>query len=47
MMGTYYDKIESKELKNGIKWFYYKDSKIVDTAFVTYKTLYEIQIGKK
>lgn len=42
----YYDAIRSKELKNGIEWQYIKDGRVEDTAFMSYKELYEIQIGK-
>lgn len=42
----YYDSITSKEIKDGIEWSYIKDGKVEQTAFMSYKTLYEIQIEK-
>ena len=42
----YYDEIRSKEIKDGIEWQYIKDGKVEQTAFMSYKQLYEIQIGK-
>ncbi|KKK85119.1 hypothetical protein LCGC14_2776510, partial [marine sediment metagenome] len=41
----YYSSVKSKEKDNGIEWTYYKDGKPNGTAFMTYKQLYEIQIG--
>jgi len=43
----YYDSVSSKDIKDGILWFYKKDGKVVDTAFMSYKQLYEIQIAPK
>ncbi len=43
----YCDSIRSHEIRNGIMWEYIKDDKVFDTAFMSYKELYEIQIGKK
>ena len=40
------DRITSKEKGDGIEWTYYKDGKSTGTAFMTYKQLYEIQIGQ-
>lgn len=42
----YYDAVRSKDVKNGIEWSYIKDGKVEDTAFMSYRELYEIQIGK-
>ncbi len=39
------DRITSKEKGDGIEWTYYKNGKSTGTAFMTYKQLYEIQIG--
>ena len=42
----YCDKVTSKEKRDGIEWQYWKDGKVTDIAFMTYKELYEIQINK-
>lgn len=42
----YYDAVRSKEIRDGIEWSYMKDGKVEDTAFMSYKQLYEIQIEK-
>ena len=41
----YCDSIRSKELRDGIMWEYIKDDRITDTAFMSYKQLYKIQIA--
>jgi len=41
------DKIESKETEHGIEWEYFKDGKVIDTAFMTYKELYLILADKR
>ena len=43
----YCDKIESKETEHGIEWEYFKDGKVIDTAFMTYKELYLILADKR
>lgn len=40
------DKVESKETEHGVEWEYYKDGKVIDTAFMTYKELYNILASK-
>lgn len=42
----YCDKVDSKETEHGIEWSYYKDGKVIDTAFMTYKELYNILANK-
>lgn len=41
---SFCDKVTSKEKADGIEWQYYKDGRVIDVAFMTYKKLYEIQI---
>ncbi|KKN46003.1 hypothetical protein LCGC14_0676970 [marine sediment metagenome] len=43
----YCDSITSKDIKDGVVWYYKKDGRVVDTAFMSYKELYEIQIAPK
>lgn len=43
----YCDKVDSKETEYGIEWSYYKDGKVIDTAFMTYKELYLILADKR
>ena len=40
------DEVHGVDCLNGMTWVYMRDNKVLDTAFVTWKKLYYIQIGK-
>lgn len=41
-----YDEVTSSNGMNGVTWLYMKDNKVLDTAYMSYKSLYEIQVMK-
>lgn len=45
IMKQEYDEVRSVDCKNGITWLYMKNNETLDTAFVTWKALYYIQIN--
>lgn len=46
MHSNEFDEIRSTDCSNGITWLYMKNNEVIDTAFVSWKNLYLIQIGK-
>lgn len=45
MYSKEYDEIRSVDCSNGITWLYMKDNQVLDTAFMTWKDLYKIQVN--